>query len=405
MEKIKRKPLFHGIRKAILFAALPMLFFPHGNGLALQAPAPLRENTSRAYFADSSQSGQEDSRDGFASSRTTAVPVDETVNDSPVISTPNDATPAYVEELRTAPVGLDELPDWQLVHSDELPFGEYFIDTRVVGSVRYHADYSLEMEYDILRELSNIQKDLKQYLAIPAPKETIEVFFFRSDDAYRKFLAYEFPEAPFDRRALYIKKPGGPGMVMIVGGPDMKEDLRHEMTHAFLHATMPYIPLWLDEGLAEYFEKPRESRASDNPYFKNVARKTMFGQVPSVGRLEKMNYFEQMGANEYCDAWSWVHFMLHHSRQTHVMLAGYLQLLAKSGEKTPPLSTYLTKSVPDSKKAYLEHFRSWKSRNNVDAPPKSRQASHDYDRKDENGPEKEKSGSQLTRGWTESLFR
>ena len=29
------------------------------------------------------------------------------------------------------------------------------------------------------------------------------------------------------------------------------------MAHGYLHSAFPSIPLWLDEGLAEYFETPR----------------------------------------------------------------------------------------------------------------------------------------------------
>ncbi|GIT30210.1 MAG: hypothetical protein Ct9H300mP1_22560 [Planctomycetaceae bacterium] len=32
------------------------------------------------------------------------------------------------------------------------------------------------------------------------------------------------------------------------------EDLRHEFTHGVLHSSLKRVPLWLDEGLAEYFE-------------------------------------------------------------------------------------------------------------------------------------------------------
>ena len=249
--------------------------------------------------------------------------------------------------------------DWLLMHSPELPFDDYFIDTRIVGAVRYHADFSLENEFDILRELADIQKDLSLYLAISAPKETIEVFFFHSKDTYRRFLATEFPKAPRDRPALYIKQTG-PGMVLIVRNPEMQEDLRHEMTHAFLHATMSYVPIWLDEGLAEYFEKPRETRATNNSYFTSISRKIIFGQVPSIARLEKMKNFVQVEANDYCEAWSWVHFMIHYSPETHQMLAGYMRLLAEQGEKTPPIELYLIKTVQDLKRAYLNHFRNWK---------------------------------------------
>jgi hypothetical protein len=264
------------------------------------------------------------------------------------------------ENMESAAFEPEEELSWDVAHSDVLPFENYFIDTRIVGAVRYHADFPLDREYEILRELKNIQKDLSAYLAIPRPRETIEVFFFQTEETYRKFLAVEFPDAPFDRRSLYIKDKG-PGMVLVVRNSEINEDLRHEMTHAFLHSTIRFVPLWLDEGLAEYFEKPRETRATENPYFKTIARKTMFNSAPSLNGLEKLLYFDQMGAEEYCHAWSWVHFMIHHSRKTHETLAGYIRLLDEYGDKTPHIETYLLKTTSDLKKEYLEHFRNWKN--------------------------------------------
>ena len=404
MEKTKNKLLlFWGIGKTILLV-LSAILLSYEDTLALQPPAPPQENSSLVYFAKSSSNKQVNDDDGDISgsarsgSRSAVSTSDSAFRD--------DAEEDEEEQQRDLATAFDDLPGQQLEHSKELPFGDYFIDTRIVGAVRYHADFSLDTEFDILRELSYIQKDLKHYLAIPDPKETIEVFFFQSDVTYWEFLYNEFPKAPTDRRALYIKNESGPGMVLTVNGPDLKEDLRHEMTHAFLHAAIPYVPLWLDEGLAEYFEKPRDTRALSNSYFKEVTRKTTFGQVPSISRLEKMIYFDQMGNTEYREAWSWVHFMLHHSRQTHLTLAGYLQLLAKNGKNTPPLEGYLAKAVPDLKKSYVEHFRDWKNRPNVDARATAQST---YNKppvpKDETVPEKEQTGTRMARGWTESLLR
>jgi hypothetical protein len=401
MERMPYEPLFFKTGTAI--AIVVLLVFLYESGFAVQST---KVNGSRAFFAEKT----EESSDGFATSRKTHNKENranrEDGDSSQDHPEQNGIQEAVEDDPNNRPVTLEEMPDWQLMHSEELPFGEYFIDTRVVGAVRYHADFSLEKEYEILRELSNIQKDLSQYLAVGHPRETIEVFFFQSKEAFRKFLAVELPEAPYDRQALYVKQ-SGPGMVVILRGPDLREDLRHEMTHAFLHACMPYFPLWLDEGLAEYFEKPRNTRARVNPYFTSISRNIMFGKVPSMAKLEKMKYFDQMGSNEYCEAWSWVHFMIHHSRDTHQMLAGYIRLLAERGEKTPPLEPYLKKMVTDSKKAYLDHFRNWKGSTDVAKPATSTKQSSATPAIPANEPavEKENSGSRLSRGWSESLFR
>ena len=402
----KRNHFRVSIAVAVLFT------FSYVNSLARNPPSS-QNDTNIAFSTEQS----DDVNDGSASSRD--VSHSENIQNEKNGSNLNHAQTRFEirnlanvedtpdekkDDSSNPPVKLEEMPDWQLIHSAELPFGDYFIDTRIVGAVRYHADFSLEDEYEILRELANIQKDLSQYLAISHPKETIEVFFFQSQNTYKRFLGRELQDAPFDREALYYKR-SGPGMVLIYQKTDMLEDLRHEMTHAFLHASLPYVPLWLDEGLAEYFEKPRETRSGSNPYFTSVSRKIMFGQVPSLTKLEKMKFFDQMGVNEYCEAWSWVHFMIHYSRDTHQMLAGYLRRLAEQGDNTPSLDLFLAKTVPDTKKAYLEHFRNWKNR--YDSNTRSRNATWQSSAK-ETAPahdEPKSSGSKLSLGWSESVIR
>ena len=43
-------------------------------------------------------------------------------------------------------------------------------------------------------------------------------------------------------------------VVYTYSSPRLEEDLRHEATHALLRGSFGDLPLWLDEGLAEYFE-------------------------------------------------------------------------------------------------------------------------------------------------------
>ena len=69
---------------------------------------------------------------------------------------------------------------------------------------------------------------------------------------HRTYIEAHYPDIPY-RRALFIKEHGLAGLYAYRHA-DLAVDLRHECTHAMLHASLPYVPLWLDEGLAEYFE-------------------------------------------------------------------------------------------------------------------------------------------------------
>jgi hypothetical protein len=246
---------------------------------------------------------------------------------------------------------------------DDLP---YF---RVCGYVVVQADFPLKEVELVLLEIENLQRDLNQYLGLPLPKEKVELCLFSSDAAYMKFLEKRFANAPRDRRALYIKKTNSAGTVLVQRTREFETDLRHEMTHAIVHATIPVVPIWLDEGLAKYFEVIAQDRFQGNPYMKQVRRNMRFGTfaVPSLYRLEKLRVVSEMGDAEYRDSWACVHFMFHHSVKTHQMLAGYLKLLAnlpqekykdKEGNiNVPNISLYLEDYVENPRQLFRKHFQ------------------------------------------------
>ena len=89
-------------------------------------------------------------------------------------------------------------------------------------------------------------------LAVRPAVEPIEMYLFSDQRGFRRFVARYFPQAP-ERRALYIKG-NGPGIVLAYYSNQFDVDLRHECTHALIHASLPMMPLWLDEGLAMFAE-------------------------------------------------------------------------------------------------------------------------------------------------------
>jgi len=245
--------------------------------------------------------------------------------------------------------------------SKRLPYSQ------VCGVVVCQSDVPLSRMQTIITEISQLQTDLKSYLAIPKATEKIELCIFSSEKAYLNFLRHEFPDAPTDRRALYVKKEGGPGIVLLQKTEDFEIDLRHEMTHAIIHASIHSVPIWLDEGLAKYFELRPEDRAFRNPYLSKIRMIAKFGVVPSLERLEKLEHINEMDVREYRESWAWVHYLIHGSPQTHQLLASYLQMLAKrvpsaankSANSLPKLSPYLRRTVDAPVTDYKRHYKNW----------------------------------------------
>ena len=229
-------------------------------------------------------------------------------------------------------------------------------DTRTAGPFVCRADFSLAAQKDLLQELTQLQADLTGALGIPAAGEPIEVYLFHDQATYARYLGHLLPGVPY-RRALYVKGRG-PGRVFAYRGDQFEIDLRHECTHALLHAALPRVPLWLDEGLAVYFQLPDKQRAYDNPHLDPLRQSALAGAVPSLEALEKLDGLGDMRLAEYRDSWAWVHFMLHGPAAAHEELVAYLAGLR--GQSPPPaLSGRLRGRIPDLPQRFLDHFRDW----------------------------------------------
>jgi hypothetical protein len=227
-------------------------------------------------------------------------------------------------------------------------------DEREAGPFRCHADFSLAGQEPLLEEIALLQKDLTAILSARESREPVHLFLFQTRATYQAYLKQYFPKVPY-RRALYMKARG-PGMVFAWQGADFEIDVRHESTHALLHAWLPSVPLWLDEGLAEYFEVPRDKRAGGNPHLEVVRAQVASGPLISLAELESLTDIGEMGVSEYRDAWAWVHFLLHGPREVREEFIRYLGELETGGDPGP-LTDRLRRRLPDLDRRVAEHFR------------------------------------------------
>ncbi len=226
-------------------------------------------------------------------------------------------------------------------------------DERVADAFYFHADFSLQKSMPLLTELTTLRQDLEQTLRLRATHEPIHLFLFSEKQTYQEYLRLHFPKAP-DRRALFIKARG-PGMVFAHCGADFEIDVRHECTHAILHTTLPKLPLWLDEGLAEYFEVPAEKRSGENPHAAAVKALARLGELPRLEALETLTDINDLGRREYREAWAWVHFCLDGPAVARQELQVYLAELSEGGA-TEPLGRRLQRRIPRLEETALAHF-------------------------------------------------
>jgi hypothetical protein len=121
----------------------------------------------------------------------------------------------------------------------------------------------------------------------------------------------------------------------------IQQDLRHELTHALLHSVLKDVPLWLDEGLAEYFELPPESRGVNRVHVEHLRHDGRPLKL-DLARLETVREVKDMTAAEYRESWAWVHFLLRGHPEAKPVLLNYLAQL-RHDANPPPLSPQLLK--------------------------------------------------------------
>ncbi len=236
-----------------------------------------------------------------------------------------------------------------------------------VGRFEIHADFALKSQKQLIIELGQIRADVEDLLKLPQSSETIHIVLFSTEEEYRRYMGAYFPELPH-RRALFLQHRG-PGMLFTHWHSGVAADLRHEVTHALINQSGVTLPLWLDEGLAEYFEASREDRFGGNSYLSDVRAISGKGQLQSLTTLQQKVNFAKLRNSDYRDSWAWVHFMLHRSAQTRGLLLRYLsehrafpkQALTGNAVESQPVKVFdlqraLLNEVPDLRQQLREHF-------------------------------------------------
>ncbi len=245
-----------------------------------------------------------------------------------------------------------------LVLGYQTALGEW-ADSRNVGPFQLRSEFPLSDENgkQLLEEMGKLQQDVETLLNLKAGTNPIEVNLFRTRENYRDYLSQRVPEG-MSRPALFVKS-NDIGRVYVYRHWGFEKDVRHECTHAVLHNALPYVPLWIDEGFAEYFEVPRSDRNRGNPHLSELKRRVYFGWQPDLQKLETLGSLQDMDADDYRDSWAVVHFLLHGPQEVRQILADYLYDI-QAGNLAGKLSDRLNARVPNFDAHVTAHIRHWK---------------------------------------------
>ena len=205
-----------------------------------------------------------------------------------------------------------------------------------------------------LPSLYSLPAELSQTLQVSVAQELIQVVVLENREALDAYAQRIFPNAP-NRGALYIRHRG-PGLVLTYFHDGWICDVRHECTHALLDVSGLTLPLWQDEGLAEYFETIGENPIGHPSHLHATRSQVRYGQVVDLQKMERMEFGSGLNPKEYRDAWSIVTFLLHSSEETRSMYQQYLQD-HQSKRAVGFLSYRLAPKIPSWREAFSDFYR------------------------------------------------
>ncbi len=209
----------------------------------------------------------------------------------------------------------------------------------VAGQLVIHADFPLAEQHRMVRDLETLRTDVSQKLGLPISDEPVHLYLFENMERYDAFAARHFPNFPA-RRAFFVETD----TTLSVFAPwqdRIAEDLRHETTHGYVHAVVPTVPLWLDEGIAEYFELPRGADGEHADHIAHLSGRLLEGTWRiDLARLESLRSAGELSQDHYAESWCWVHWLLHSTPARREIFQEYLADLRRDGQ-TAPLSARL----------------------------------------------------------------
>lgn len=203
------------------------------------------------------------------------------------------------------------------------------------GAMEVYAEFDPNLP-ELWQNVDDVARELKDLLAVEPNGKPIQIILYRDQGSYLRHLASSIPQSR-QRKAIFYRN-GDVYQVYAYRNRSLMTDVRHEVTHAILHQHLPFLPLWIDEGLAEYLEEPEFLR-SGSTRTKSARWKSRVGWSPSLASLEAIPTAESMDANDYTDSWAMICMLLNESVTSRQALRDYLEVIHR-GEAPGPFSKF-----------------------------------------------------------------
>ncbi|MBI3268149.1 MAG: DUF1570 domain-containing protein [Planctomycetes bacterium] len=174
--------------------------------------------------------------------------------------------------------------------------------------------------------LDDLERSRRAYeeLLPPRPSKLVaHVYLFPSKADFTEFAGMVHEEVESDDAEGFSRD--GEAFMAVHSGAKLQGEslgaLVHEAFHLYVHAQAHGLPVWLDEGLAEYFGGVRLEKAGDLTFghtseprhveFRKILRFMKPLSVAAFVRLDEKAFHAEprLGVN-YAQAWAFAHFLL-----------------------------------------------------------------------------------------------
>jgi hypothetical protein len=229
------------------------------------------------------------------------------------------------------------------------------------GPFRFYSTIPIQHFETQIESLIALPKEIETALGIELAESPIDIVVLANEKEFDTYLHDRYPGLRHSS-ALFIQNRRS-GLVLTWMHENWLVDSRHEVVHALLHAHRVALPLWLDEGLAEYFE--HGLNRPEHPVHASPLRAQLkFGRIADLELQERWPSNMELSSEQYRDAWGTVAFLMHHSDATRQEFQLYLSDLF-SDRATGFLSYRIRRTVPRWRDAYLKHYQSESKREPV----------------------------------------
>ncbi|MCZ6665219.1 MAG: hypothetical protein O7B81_07935 [Gammaproteobacteria bacterium] len=197
-----------------------------------------------------------------------------------------------------------------------------------VGRYLFISDHRLDKPAEMGQELESLHRRLQRDLKIAPLNATLRIYIFDKHSTFSRYVRRHIPyltRADMHRDALFLLRNGKP-YVFAVRTDKLMENLRHELVHVYLNTAVPGVPIWLDEGLAMYYQSADGEQARPE-LIQRLGDPLLGKQRPDLERLERLRTMRQMGPVKYIEAWAWVSALLHGPQEVRRLIPEYLAAL------------------------------------------------------------------------------